>query len=166
MLKNKDVVPPGNLCSKFLHKFILIRIELIKLLHVIQIAPRKSLHTFEFAREVLGDLVDHGVPPSARPLLLDDQLANVPVEGNQLAIDGEGRLDLRRPDAGLQVGDEGAVVVRGAEIVVHRGVPGFFLCHPSGISYPAFPSKKNAGGTRSPAEIASVPLATTPCLKV
>ena len=57
-------------------------------------------------------------------------------------VDGHGRLDLRRPDTGLQVGHQGAVVICGADVLAHKWVVRFLICNSLGISYPTFPGKE------------------------
>src|SRR5262249_45996828 len=73
------------------------------------VSTRKALQARKGALQVLAEAFDHRVAPAFGLLALDDALAHVPVQLEQLAVDGEGCPDLGAADALLEVFQEGAV---------------------------------------------------------
>ena len=111
-LVEKDaVVKPGQLCSNLLHKFLL-RPNLRKPPHVLQIAGRESLHLGECAFEIGRQTVDNLSPPAFALLPVEDVAPDLPVKQDQFSIDREGCTDLSCLNPALQVGKKLCVAVR------------------------------------------------------
>lgn len=97
-----------QLCSRLLHKFA-DRRGFCEGSHVFEILWRKSGHCREGAAQVGAEPVDDARAPAFLPLPGDDVAADLPVEQDQLGVDGEGRLQSSRGDPLLQDGEEGGV---------------------------------------------------------
>src|SRR5439155_19243649 len=61
------------------------------------------LHARKRPFKVRCQPIDDGLSPPFASLPLGDRFPNLPVQGDQVAIDGERGLDLRRTDALLEV---------------------------------------------------------------
>ncbi len=104
-------VPPGQSGSSLLPK---LRLGICgrKGTHVAEIAGRETRHVEERAAQVGGEARDHSCSPSVGLLTLANRAPDVPIQGDQLAVDRERSSHLRRVDALFQVA-ENSVVVRG-----------------------------------------------------
>src|SRR5271166_5289084 len=80
--------------------------------HAPDVAAGKPLDAGEGLLDVLGQALDDAAAPALAFLALDDALAGVPVQFDQLAVGRDGRLDLGGADAFLEVFEE-SVIARG-----------------------------------------------------
>ena len=80
--------------------------------HVEQVAARETGHLRELGSQVVREPVDDlGAPPFGR-LAVEDHPAEVPVETDEFAVDGEDGAGPGGLDRRLRVGEHGGVVVR------------------------------------------------------
>jgi hypothetical protein len=75
-----------------------------KTAHVQQVAARKALHVGERRRQVFGKLVNNFGTPALCLLPLQNVAADVPVQQNQFAVDGQRGALLGGLDALLEIG--------------------------------------------------------------
>lgn len=87
---------------------------MIKSSHSINIGTRKAGQIRKFPLQFGGEFVDDGGAPAFVFLFGDDGAADVPVELDEFAVDGEGGADLGGADAVLEVGEEGGVACEAA----------------------------------------------------
>jgi hypothetical protein len=110
------------LCNKLLHKLVLPLIETIEPLHVVQIAPGKPFDATKFLRKVPRNLLDNRIAPAGCALLLSDELAELPVQADELGIDRPRRFDLGRLDLSFQRTDEIPIFRRSCNVLFHGTV--------------------------------------------
>ena len=76
------------------------------------VSCRKSLQSGKGVLQIGCEPLDNSLAPALGALALDDGPADVPVQGDEFTVDGERGLDLRRPDARLQVFEQFALADR------------------------------------------------------
>ncbi len=81
------MVAPRNLCNRLLHRFGFFPC-FRKRPHVLEISCRKALLLRESGPKVLAEVVDDRGPPAALCLLPENFTTNLPVEDDELAVDG------------------------------------------------------------------------------
>lgn len=119
LLKDKDVMAPRNLSHKLCDKFFLTGVKGVKPHHPVKVSAGKAFHVLEFSAQILGNLFDHSIPPTARLLPLGNLLADVPIQGDKLGVDGHRRLDLHGLNTVFQVGNQAPVFARFDNILAH-----------------------------------------------
>jgi len=100
-IEEPNVVTPGQSCNKLLHNSR-VWPRLGERPHVLQVARREPLHLRKRNVEVGAEPLDDVRPPPFRLLPAEDVAPDGPVEKDQLRVDRQRRLHLRRADAGLQ----------------------------------------------------------------
>jgi len=107
--KHQQIVPPGQLSNSLLDD-LRIRPGLGKGAHVKEIGAGEALHGWKGITQDLRQPLDHLGAPAFPALTLQDPPADLPVEQHQLAVDAAGSPLLGGVDAGLELGEPGAVV--------------------------------------------------------
>ena len=95
--ENDEVVGPRQLCHQRCHHFV-AAVRLVKLPHPKQVASREPLQARLGAGQISGKLVHHPVAPLSRGDLAADVLADLPIQCNQLRVDGLQGLPTRVQD--------------------------------------------------------------------
>ena len=117
---------PGDLCKHPLHD-LFVRVRLGKGSHVLQVTGRESLHFGELMPQVFGQSVNYLCPPALLLLADQDVVANLPVEQQHLAVDGQGCSNLGCADAGFQVSQESLIVFGIEQSFGHEGSCSSFM---------------------------------------
>ena len=102
-------MPPGQLCSSPLHKFLLSRPGLGCPSHVEQVAPGPPSLVGELALEVCGKPVNDLRPPARCRLALEDVASDGPVQPHHLSVGCASRTELGLTHSILEGGEEVAV---------------------------------------------------------
>jgi len=118
-LNYQDIMTPRNLCNKLFHIFRLLGIETVPLLDEVDVPPREPFESGKFLRQVVRNLLNNAIPPAAALLPLTDQPTDIPVEIDQLAVDGDRGLNLGGLDPRLELGDELPIVLGCGQILRH-----------------------------------------------
>jgi hypothetical protein len=74
--------------------------------HVFQVPGREAFHAGEFPSEVVGEPIDDLGTPAMLFLPSQDVPADLPVEEDELAVNRDRSLELRRPDSLLELAQE------------------------------------------------------------
>jgi len=122
-IKEAEVVAPRQLCNRVLHN-CRVGPGFGEGAHVFEIAGRKALDGGEGEAEVGGELVDDPGAPALLPLAEEDFAPEVPVEQDEFAVHREGGAELRRLDAGFEVGQQALVGRGGGQWVRHAPATG------------------------------------------
>jgi hypothetical protein len=109
-----QVVTPGHLSNRLLDK-VGFGPSLRERPHVHEVRPRKALHRGEGGPEVGGHFVHNPGAPSVPHLPLQNVTANLPIEGEELAVYRQSCALLRRVDPRLYSGEPLRVTGRGPQ---------------------------------------------------
>ena len=71
--------------------------------HAVDVGAGEAADSGESRLQILAQTINDGTAPPFGLLTLDDALADMPVEGEQFPVDGQGRLDLGILNAFLEV---------------------------------------------------------------
>jgi hypothetical protein len=113
-------VIPRQLCKYLLHKCRLWP-RLGETAHVEQVSTRESLHVRKRRRQVPGKLIDNLRTPALSLLTFQDVAADLPIQQDQLAIDGKHSPLLDVLDVLLDTGQPGGVIDWQHEDITHSG---------------------------------------------
>src|ERR1022692_2119328 len=80
--------------------------------HVVEVGTREAGHLWEVATEIRGQSVDDLGAPALAPLAVENLVPNLPVELDQLAVDGEYGTSACGCDPRLDLGEELWIVGR------------------------------------------------------
>jgi len=109
------IMSPRQLSNGLLDNFIAAsfqRPSLREAPHVVEIRPREACDGRELPTKVGGQSVDNPATPALAPLALEDLVSDLPVELDQLAVDGEYGPGACACDPRLDLGKELRVVGR------------------------------------------------------
>src|SRR5699024_1154861 len=87
LVQQQTNVAPGQMCHRLWHICVHAWPGLGEGAHVHQIPPRESRHVRELVPQVLRQSLDDTSPPPGRSLLLQDRVAYLPVQRDQLSVD-------------------------------------------------------------------------------
>lgn len=113
-------VSPGQMVNRLLTTCVL-RVGTGEHAHVFQVGRRHAFQVRELCTEIPGGPGNDLGAPARIILAREDGLTDLPVEGEQFPVDGQGHPNLRPLDPGLEVGQEGRRGLGKAKHLRHGG---------------------------------------------
>jgi hypothetical protein len=109
-----DVLPPWQLSNGLLDNCvgILSGPRVGEAAHVVEVGSREACHPWKVAPEIRGQPLDDLGAPALASLADEDLMTNLPVEPDQLAVNGERGTGASGRDSYLDLGEELWVVGR------------------------------------------------------